>query len=77
MQKNLFEKLKKVGILHDDPISAAKHVLDIYNDIDSWWNRPDVLSARTQFTNKYAYSNNVLNKLSCIFKDISNKRHLI
>ena len=71
--KGLFEELKKVGILHDDPISAVKHVNNIYNDIDAWWNRPDVISARNKFTNKYAYSNNVLAKLSCVLKDISNR----
>jgi putative transferase (TIGR04331 family) len=69
--KIYFEDLKKVGILHDDPISAVKHVENIYNDIDAWWNRPDVISARNVFTNKYASSNNMLENLSCALKDIS------
>jgi putative transferase (TIGR04331 family) len=74
--KELFEELKKVGILHDDPISAVKHVNNIYNDIDAWWDRPDVISARNEFTNKYAYSNNMLEKLSCVLKDISDRQYL-
>ena len=71
--KEIFKKLKKVGILHDDPISAVNHVKNIWGDIDSWWNKPDVISARNEFINKYAYSDNVLERLYGVFKDISNR----
>ena len=71
--KEIFKKLKKVGILHDDPISAVNHVKNIWGDIDSWWNKPDVISARNEFINKYAYSDNVLERLHGFFKDISNR----
>ncbi|MCW8901344.1 MAG: LIC12162 family protein [Gammaproteobacteria bacterium] len=71
--KGFFEKLKKVGILHDDPISAVNHVKKIWGDIDSWWEHPDVISARSEFTDKYAYSNDLLEKLCGVFKDISDR----
>ena len=71
--KELFKKLKKVHILHDDPISASNHVKKIWGDIDSWWNDPDVISARKEFTDKYAYSNNLLERLCGVLKDISDR----
>jgi len=72
--KELFKELKKVGIWHDNPVSAAKHINTIYDDIDSWWDRPDVISARNNFTYKYAQSNNLLNKLSDVLKNISDRK---
>jgi putative transferase (TIGR04331 family) len=71
--KETFKKLKKVGIFHDNSISAANHVKNIWGDIDSWWNHPDVIFARNEFTYKYAYSNNLLERLCGVFKDISNR----
>ena len=35
---------------------------------------PDVLFARTQFTDKYVYSNNLVNNLGSLLKDIYNRR---
>jgi putative transferase (TIGR04331 family) len=66
-----FEKLKKVGIFHENPVSAVKHIKKIWGNIDLWWNLPDVTLARNEFTLKYANSNNVLGKLFKFFKDIS------
>lgn len=71
--KKMFHELRKVNILHDDPISAAKHLINIYNDIDTWWNNKNVISVRKEFTEKYMYSNNVVNNLGCVLKDISEK----
>ena len=71
--KELFKKLKKVGIFHDNPISAVNHVNNIWGDIDTWWNDPDVINARNEFTHKYVCSNNVLERLCSVFKDISNR----
>jgi putative transferase (TIGR04331 family) len=70
--KELFKKLKKVGIFHDNPISAVNHVKNIWGDIDAWWDHPDVVSARDEFTHKYVYSHNMLERLCGIFKEISN-----
>jgi len=74
--KELFKKLKVVGIFHETPISAANHVKNIWGDIDSWWNDPDVISVRNEFTDKYVYSYNVLDRLCGIFKDISSRQYL-
>ena len=69
----LFDQLRKVGIFHDNPTSAVRHVDYIYNDIDAWWNRSDVVLARNEFTNKYARSNNIVKKLNRVLRDISNE----
>ena len=71
--KEVFKKLKKVGIFHDNSLSAANHVEKVWGDIDEWWNRPDVLSARNEFTRKYVYSDNMLERLCSVFKEISNR----
>ena len=30
--------LKKVGIFHETPESAAKHIISVWDDVNSWWN---------------------------------------
>ena len=71
--QEIFEKLKKVKILHNNPTSALKHVRKIWKDIDKWWCHPDVLTVKNEFTNKYVNSNNSLFKFSGILKNISNR----
>ena len=48
------ESLKAAGILHDSYESAAALVNGIHNDIQSWWLRPELQTARTAFCNQYA-----------------------
>ena len=50
-------------MFHDTPKSAAKHVENIWKDIDSWWNNPEVTSIRNEFTDEYAYSNDIITNL--------------
>jgi putative transferase (TIGR04331 family) len=50
-----FEKLRKAGILYNDPLDAASFVNNIYfNGIDSWWFSEPVQTARSSFCNQYA-----------------------
>ena len=72
--KEIFDDLRKANILHDDPVSAAKHLVNIYNNIDMWWNAPDVIFARKKFTEKYVYSNNLVNSLGSVLTDIYHQR---
>ena len=63
-----FDDLKRVGIYHESPESAARHVKTIYNDIDIWWNNEDLKIVLNQFLRKYCYSSyNLLNNLKNIF----------
>ena len=47
--KSLHENLRKVKILFDDPILASKHLNEIWNNVDDWWESEDVKMARKRF----------------------------
>ena len=53
--KEYFDKLKKVGVFHDTPESAASHINLIWHDVNSWWNSVDVKDAVNLFKNNYCY----------------------
>jgi putative transferase (TIGR04331 family) len=53
--KVYFDKLKKVGVFHDTPESAASHINLIWHDVNSWWNSVDVKDAVNSFKNNYCY----------------------
>ena len=46
-----------VGILHEDPISAAKKLNEIYKDPIKWWEKDDVQKARQKFCSNLAKTN--------------------
>ena len=50
-----FEELKKAGIFHETPESAAKQVNFVWDDVYAWWNSTKVQSARHKFCERYAY----------------------
>jgi|SaaInlStandDraft_4_1057021.scaffolds.fasta_scaffold10643_2 putative transferase (TIGR04331 family) len=59
-----FEELKKVGIFHDTPESAARHINNIWDDISLWWKSSEVQTARNNYCEQYAsISSNMINKL--------------
>jgi putative transferase (TIGR04331 family) len=49
-----FDLLKKVGIFHVSPSSAALKITEIWDDIGGWWHREDVQAARNLFIDHYA-----------------------
>jgi putative transferase (TIGR04331 family) len=49
-----FDKLRKVGILHDTPEQAADKVNEISGDPISWWKQPDIQEAKDQFCFQFA-----------------------
>jgi putative transferase (TIGR04331 family) len=65
-----YEILKKAGILYDCPVKAAIFINSINIDIEEWWNRPDIQSARLKFCNKY--SKIIPNPLSLLKHEILN-----
>ncbi|MBI3773326.1 MAG: hypothetical protein HY272_11585 [Gammaproteobacteria bacterium] len=46
--------LAAVGILHQDGEAAARFVLKVMDDPHSWWQKPEVQSARQLFVSRYA-----------------------
>ena len=51
-----FEELRRVGILHDTPESAAQKVNEIYSDPAAWWKTPKIQDAKNRFCEQYARS---------------------
>ena len=54
--KPIFAKLAEVGIFHEDPVSLAKHVSAIWDNVDAWWESKEVVKARELFCSQYARS---------------------
>ena len=54
--KPIFAKFAKVGIFHEDPVSLAKHVSSIWDNVDAWWESKEVVEARELFCSQYARS---------------------
>lgn len=49
-----FDELRRVGILHDTPESAAALVNEISHDPASWWNHPEIQKAKDDFCLQFA-----------------------
>ena len=50
-----FEDLKRVGIFHESPESAAKHVNSIWDNINAWWETPELQAVLERFTKRYCF----------------------
>jgi putative transferase (TIGR04331 family) len=55
-----FEQLRSVGLFHDSPLSAAKHVTAIWEDVDSWWNSEEVKKVLKIFSDQFCKLNTKL-----------------
>ncbi|MDX8400682.1 MAG: LIC12162 family protein [Gallionellaceae bacterium] len=49
-----FEELKRVGIFHETPASAAFHVATIWDDVSGWWYSNQVQSVLKAFCHRYS-----------------------
>ena len=54
--KPIFAKLAEVGIFSEDPVSLAKHISAIWDNVDAWWESKEVVEARELFCSQYAKS---------------------
>lgn len=50
-----FEDLKRVGIFHESPESAAQHVNKIWDNINAWWETPELQAVLHRFTTRYCF----------------------
>lgn len=48
-----FEDLKRVGIFHETPESAALHVAAVWDDVEKWWCSQDVREVLGRFMARY------------------------
>jgi len=46
--------LEEVGILHRSGKEAALFLLGVWNEVEIWWQKPEVQEARKAFCEKYA-----------------------
>ena len=51
-----FATLKKAGVFHDTPESAAQKVSEIWNDVSGWWAQPAIQETRKIFCDQYSRS---------------------
>ena len=49
-----YEQLLVAKILHHSPESAARHLVDVWDDVDAWWTSKVVLQARETFCENFA-----------------------
>jgi putative transferase (TIGR04331 family) len=52
--KPFFERFTDVGIFHEDPESLTRHLSQIYDDIDGWWESREVTDARQSFCQHFS-----------------------
>lgn len=65
-----FDELKRVGIFHDTPESAALHVNRIWNDVNEWWTSAEVQTVLSQFTSQYCHRpDNLLDRVEMVLRD--------
>lgn len=67
-----YDKLHRVKVFHKDPISAAKHITNIWEDVDSWWNSKNVRQAVMSFYSMFCYSKNEKKRILADVKKIHN-----
>lgn len=48
-----FEDLGRVGIFHESPESAARHVAAVWDDVDAWWFSERVQEVLARFKRRY------------------------
>lgn len=49
-----FDELRGVGILHDDPERAARHVEHVYDNAAAWWGRTEIQAAKRRIVERFA-----------------------
>lgn len=55
--KPYFELLKSAGIFHNTPESAAQQMINVWQNVDSWWSQSHVQKVRKKFCEIYSKRN--------------------
>jgi hypothetical protein len=45
--------MKKIGILYDDPYELYKKIIQIYKNVDEWWNSKEIQIFRKSYGKKF------------------------
>lgn len=66
-----FEDLKRVGIFHETPESAAKHVIAIWDNVKAWWSSSEVKAVLEPFKERYCrVDNDMLDRLEVTLRTV-------
>lgn len=66
-----FDELKQVGIFHETPESAARHVASIWGNVDAWWTSPEVRSTLERFKTRYALlPDDLLDRVEHVLREV-------
>ncbi len=66
-----YNELKRVGIFHDTPESAAEHVNAIWIDVNAWWTNIEVQEVLAQFKKQYCYRpDNILDTIEATLSEV-------
>lgn len=67
-----YDVLKRAGILHETPESAARHIGAIWHDVDAWWSSVPVREALSIFRARYCHlPPDYLARLAGILREVS------
>ena len=65
-----FEDLKRVGIFHESPESAAQHVNSIWENINAWWETPELQAVLQRFAKRYCFNpGDLLNRVEAALRE--------
>lgn len=66
------EKLKSVGIFHETPESAARHMAQIWDNVDAWWQSESIQQVRREFCACYShFPERPLERMEKIFREVA------
>lgn len=67
-----FEELRRVGIFHETPESAAHHVAAIWGDVGAWWSNSDVQAVLERFKTSYCRSpDDLVDTLDGVLREVA------
>lgn len=68
-----FVDLKRVGIFHESPDSAAEHLNKIWDDVNAWWLSEDLQMVLGKFSDKFCKKpENIINQIKSVFNECIN-----
>ena len=73
-----FDDLKRVGIFHETPESAAAHVTKIWDDVEGWWKSAKLQEVLVRFKARFCYKpDNLLDRVEAALQDIiAERKHI-
>ena len=52
--KAFYEKLRRAGVIFENPEEAARQVVTLWDNVGEWWNSKEVQEARSTFCERYS-----------------------